>query len=103
MAIFMHAFSNDKSPARTSFEMYAVGQINQCPVYQIVFENKTNNEFQIVLRDKYGTILHEEFVLGKHIVRNYMLDVFDLGNTEVYAEIYDRFGVSVQKFKMKRN
>jgi hypothetical protein len=102
MALFVHAFSKDKSPARASFEMYAVGQINQCPVFQIVFDNQNNNEYQVVLKDKYGTILHDEFVSGKHIVRNYMLDLSDLGNTEVYAEIYDRFGMSIQKFKMKK-
>jgi hypothetical protein len=101
MALFLQSFSAENSPVRSSFEIHEVGQINECPVYQLVLENQRNSEFQIVLKDKDGTILHDEFVSGKHIVRNYMLDLSDLGNTEVYAEIYDRFGMSIQKLKMK--
>ena len=103
MVLFLQTFSTEKSPIRSSFEIHEVGQINQCPVYQLVLENQCNSEFQIVLKDKDGTILHDEFVSGKHIVRNYMLDLSDLGNTEVYAEIYDRFGMRIQKFKMMVN
>lgn len=103
MSLFLQSFSAEKSPVHSSFEIHEVGKINQCPVFQIVFENQNNNEYQVVLKDKYGTTLHEEFVSGKHIVRHYMLDLSDLGNTEVYAEIYDRFGMNIQKFKMKGN
>jgi hypothetical protein len=101
IVLFLQAFSNDKSPARTSVEIYAVGQINQYPVYQFVFDNQHRDEFQIVLKDQYGTVLHDEFVSGKNIVRNYLLDLSDLGHTKVYAEIYDRFGTYIQRFQME--
>jgi hypothetical protein len=102
MLVFVYAFSADKTPNYPTFEMYVAGKINQCPVYRLMYENKGEKEFQIVWKDKYGTILHDEFVSGKQIVRNYMIDVSDLGTTELYVEINDQYGRRIQEFKMEK-
>ena len=82
--------------------MYVAGQINQCPVYRLEFDNQLKNEFQIVWKDKFGTILYDEFVSGKQIIRNYMIDLAEIGNTDLYVEINDQYGRRIQEFKMDK-
>jgi hypothetical protein len=100
--ISFNLFSGDRSPQRPSFEIYAAGNINQCPVYQLILENEKNNEYQIVLKDKTGTVLHEEYVSGKHVIRNYMIDIYDLGNMDVIIEINNRYGMHLQSMHIPR-
>jgi hypothetical protein len=91
-------FATDKTPAFTSFELNATGKINDCPVYQLRLKNSKNISFQIVIKDEFGCVLYEEFVASKEVVRNYMIDVNELGNTRISIEVMDASGLVLKKF-----
>lgn len=92
------AFAKDELPVRSSCELYAAGEINRCPVYQLRFNSDKNIPYQIVIKDEFGAVLHEEYIRGTDIIRNYMLDVAELGNTAVSFEIFSSSGLMVKKF-----
>jgi hypothetical protein len=102
LCISVSALAVDLKPTtgKTTFSLYAAGRINQHPVYQLSLESAGQSEYQIVWKDADGTILYEEYVSGKEIIRNYMIDLGDLGNTEVFIEIYRHNGEKLESFRI---
>jgi hypothetical protein len=96
------ALAADLKPttAKTNLSLHAAGRIDQHPVYQLLLESAVQSEYQIVWKDIDGTILYEEYVSGKEIVRNYMLDLGDLGNADIVIEVYNRNGRKVESFRI---
>jgi hypothetical protein len=93
----------DPTTGTTTFSLYAAGTIDRHPVYQLSLESAGQSEYQIVWKDADGTILYEEYVSGKEIIRNYMLDIGDLGNTDVFIEVYKYNGRKVESFRVSTN
>jgi hypothetical protein len=96
--IAFNAFAHKDLPAIPSFELYPAGKINQCPVYQLTFNGLSDAPYQILIKDEYGDVLYEEYLSGKKIVRNYMIDVYDLGNIRVSIEVISASGSLLKKF-----
>ena len=92
------AFAMDALPVGSSLEMYAAGKINKCPVYQLRFVCDKNTSYQIIIKDEFGSVLYEESVRGTDIIRNYMIDVSELGNTPVSFEVFNSAGMMLKKF-----
>jgi len=94
--------ANDHKPTTSSFafSLSAAGTINEHPVYQLLLKSDTNMEYQIVWKDVDGTFLYEEYVSGKHIIRNYMIDLGDLGGNDVIIDVYDRVGKSLHTYRV---
>jgi hypothetical protein len=102
--ICFSAYSLDKlpvkAPVQSAFEIYSAGKINQCPVYQLVIDNLNKTQYQIILRDQYGQVLYDEYISEKKAVRNYMIDVFDLGETDVFIEVYNQYGLVIKRQRL---
>ena len=92
------ALAKDESSVAPLFELYAAGKINQCPVYQLKFNSIKNIPFQVVIKDEFGSVLYEEYISGKEVIRNYMIDIADIGNTPVSIEVLNSSGEMVKKF-----
>ncbi len=97
-SINCNVFAHNDLPAISSFELYPAGKINQCPVYQLTFNGLSDAPYQILIKDEYGYVLYEEYISGKEIVRNYMFDVYDLGNIRVSIEVISASGAILKKF-----
>ena len=102
LCISVSALAVDLKPTtgKTTFSLYAAGRINQHPVYQLSLESAGQSEYQIVWKDADGMILYEEYVSGKEIIRNYMIDLGDLGSADVVIEVYNRNGRKVESFRV---
>jgi hypothetical protein len=102
LCISLPALAADLNPTtgKTTFSLYAAGSIDQHPVYQLLLESAGQSEYQIVWKDADGTILYDEYVSGKEIIRNYMLDLGDLGNADIIIEVYKRNGRKVESFRI---
>lgn len=91
-------FAKEETLVAPSFELFSAGKINRCPIYQLKLHNYNNESYQILIKDKFGDILYEEFLSGKEVVRNYMINIYELGNTPVFIEIINSSGFLLKKF-----
>lgn len=94
--------ANDPTPTGdlSVFSLSPVGTIQEHPVYQLLLESEVNHSYQIVWKDADGTLLYEEYVSGKQIIRNYMIDLGDLGSSDVIIDVYDRVGKSLYTYRV---
>ena len=89
--------AGEKNPG---VEMNPAGLINKQPVYQLRLNNTTTSSYYIVAKDEYGEVLHEETISGTNIIRNYQLNIQELGNTQVVFEVYNSYGMVIGTFKV---
>ncbi|WP_346238048.1 hypothetical protein ABDK00_003125 [Niabella insulamsoli] len=74
-------------------EVAYVGNVNDLPVYRLSLDNKANEVFFVSVTDNDGTVLYNEKVTGKKIVRNYQFD------SDLYSEYDLTFTISNTKGK----
>jgi hypothetical protein len=98
----MKGFSLENNPHIGNYEVSQAGKINQCPVYRLQLNNPTAATLTIQIKDEFGVVLHEELVNDKKVIRNYMLDVVDLGNTKVSLVVYTKKGFAVSEPELYR-
>ncbi len=96
--ISLRTFANDELPAMPSFELHAAGKIDQCPVYQLKLNSLRIAAYQIIIKDEFGDVLYEEYLSGNDIVRNYMINIRELGNRPVSIEVINAAGITIKTF-----
>jgi hypothetical protein len=96
--ISLSVFAHDQLPVMPSFELYAVGKIDQCPVYQLKLNSLRSTPYQVLIKDEFGDLLYEEYLSGNDIVRNYMINILELGNRPVSIEVINASGKIIKTF-----
>jgi hypothetical protein len=68
-------------------ELKFIGSIKEQPLFHLVFTGTEENEFTIVVRDEFGQILYKDKVKGTSFTKKFLLNIDELGDTEVKFEI----------------
>lgn len=68
-------------------ELKLITHIDAQPVFQLSLNNAQNEKFFVVVKDEFGTIIHEEVVSGVNIKRKYQLNTEELGTVGLTFEI----------------
>ncbi len=83
-------------------ELKIAGQLNNQPVFQLNLNNTANQRFIIVVKDEFGTVLHEEIVYGTNITRKFQFNK-ELEGIDVRFEIRDVKGSKTEVFNVKNS
>lgn len=83
------ALANDKTePA--SVELKYLGQLKNQPLFELTFNNAQDNEFIVVIRDEFNTVLYKEIVKSGVTSKKYLLNTEELGDVGLQFEITGR-------------
>ena len=83
-------------------ELKIAGQLNNQPEFQLNLNNTANQRFIIIVKDEYGTVLHEEIVYGTNITRKFQFNK-ELEGIDVRFEIRDVKGSKTEVFNVKNS
>ena len=83
-------------------ELKIAGQLNNQPVFQLNLNNTANQRFIIIVKDEYGTVLHEEIVYGTNITRKFQFNR-ELEGIDVRFEIRDVKSSKTEVFNVKNS
>lgn len=83
-------------------ELKIAGQLNNQPVFQLSLNNTANQRFIIVVKDEFGTVLHEEIVYGTNITRKFQFNK-ELDGVDVRFEIRDVKSSKTEVFNVKNS
>lgn len=86
VAIVSPAHANDEKKT-IPVELKFIGNIENQPIFQLTFNSPDENEFTIVVRDEYNTVLYRDNVKGGNITKKFLLDTEELGDTRIQFEI----------------
>lgn len=80
------AFAIDDEKKTIPVALKFIGNIENQPVFELAFTNADENEYTVIVRDEYNTVLYRDNVKG-NVTKKFMLNIEDLGNTGVQFEI----------------
>ena len=63
-----------------------IGNIQSQPVFQLTFNSPDENEFSIIVRDEFNTVLYRDYVKG-NVTKKFLLNTEELGSTGIVFEI----------------
>jgi len=85
MAFLSPAFAIDEKKV-IPVDLKFIGNIENKPVFELTFVNADENEYTVVVRDEYNTVLYRNNVKG-NATKKFMLNIEELGNTGIQFEI----------------
>ncbi|MEP6596283.1 MAG: hypothetical protein ABJA71_10070 [Ginsengibacter sp.] len=85
--------TNNKSD--NPVELTYIGNVNNQPQFQLKLNNNEAGEFVITIKDLSGNVLYSEVATGKLFSRKYLLNIDEMGVSEI------RFEVSSKKSNSK--
>lgn len=86
IALASPALANDEKKT-IPVELKFIGNIENQPVFQLTFSNPVENEFTVVVRDEFNTVLYRDVVKGENISKKFLLNTEELGDTGIQFEI----------------
>lgn len=97
------SFANSNNDSTPAAELKLIGRTNNQPVFQLNFNNKEIEKFVVVVKDEYGTILHQEVVSGANITRKYQLNTDELEGVGVIFEVISSKTSKMAVFNIKNS
>lgn len=80
-------------PKTVPVELKFIGNVQENPLFHLVFNGTEETEYTIVVRDEYGNALYREVAKGTNFTKKFIL------NTENLAEGKLQFEVSSKSYK----
>lgn len=93
-------FNANAGTTPNSAELKLAGSLNNQPVFQLDLNNNLQQRFLIVVKDEFGTVLHEETVFGTNISRRFQFNN-ELDGVDVTIEVRDVKTATTSVFNVK--
>ena len=71
-------------------EMKFVGNVENQPVFELIFTCTEENEFTIVVRDEFNYELYRDNIKAGHVTKKFLLNTEELGDAAIQFEITDK-------------
>ena len=71
-------------------EMKLVGNVENQPVFELIFTGTEENEFMIVVRDEFNYELYRDNIKAGHVTKKFLLNTEELGDAAIQFEITDK-------------
>ena len=93
------AKTNGETPVSSALELKFIGNHENQPVFELKLANKEADEFFIVIRDEYGSLLYSAKVKGTNITRKFMLNE-EIGDTNLFVEVKSKNSNKTESYKI---
>jgi hypothetical protein len=84
-------------------ELKYVGQLNDQPLFELAFANEEENEYTVVIRDEFGTVLYKDVVKGATFSKKFLLNTEELGNVSLKFEVIGKKTDKTATFEVNRS
>ncbi|HEY4147886.1 MAG TPA: hypothetical protein VGM41_03105 [Chitinophagaceae bacterium] len=90
------------TPVSSSIELKFIGNVENQPVFELNLANADADEFLIIIRDEYGSLLYTAKAKGTNIVRKFMLNE-EMGDTNLYVEVKSKKNNKTETYKISKS
>jgi hypothetical protein len=98
-----NSFANNNNDSTPGAELKLIGRSDNQPVFQLNLNNKEIEKYVVVVKDEFGTILHQEVISGVNITRKYQLNTDELEGVGVIFEVISSKTSKMAVFNIKNN
>ena len=71
-------------------EMKFIGNVENQPVFELIFTGTEENEFTIVVRDEFKYELYRDNIKAGYVTKKFLLNTEELGDAAIQFEITDK-------------
>jgi len=90
------------NPVSSTIELKFIGKHENQPVFELNLANADADEFSIIIRDEYGSVLYSAKAKGTNITRKFMLNE-EVGDTDLYVEVKSKKNNKVETYKISKS
>ncbi len=90
------------TPVASSIELKFIGNVENQPVFELNLANADADEFFIIIRDEYGSLLYSAKAKGTNITRKFMLNE-EMGDTNLYVEVKSKKNNKSETYKISKS
>ena len=94
---------NPKEKNSIPVELKYVGQLNDQPLFELAFSAEEENEYVVIIRDEFGTVLYKDNVKGAAFTKKFLLNTEELGNVSLKFEVFGKKTDKTATFQIDRN
>lgn len=98
----VHAQDKEK-PAPTGVEIRYIGSVDEKPVFQIEFENNTEEVFNVSIKDEEGVVLYKERFKDKKFSRKFQFEKADMDHVKLTFTLTGEKEKQSQAFEINTN
>ena len=98
-----NATGKENNKKETPVEVKFLGNLNEQPVFQIQFDNATEEEILFVLRDAEGTVVYSEKFSGKKFSKKFQFEKADLSDLNVQLELVSKKTNETQAYTISKS
>jgi hypothetical protein len=102
-ALAIEKEKNPKEKNSIPVELKYVGQLNDQPLFELAFNSEEENEYVVIIRDEYGTVLYKDNVKGSAFSKKFLLNTEELGNVSLKFEVFGKKTDKTALFEINRN
>ena len=106
LTIFAVAFTLPAVAAESTpvpVELKYIGQYNNQPVFELNMNGSEEKEFTVIIRDENNNVLYKENLKGETIRKKFMLDVEELGSSNLKFEIIGKKSARSFVYEVNKN
>ena len=93
--------SNDTN--NSGLDLKFIGTLKNQPAFQLSYNGATESEFTVVVRDQFNNTLYKDNLKGSNISKRFVLNMEELGDTDVTFEIYAKNSNKPVVFEVRNN
>jgi hypothetical protein len=99
----VNATGKDNIKKENPVEVKFLGNLNEQPVFQIQFDNATEEEILFVMRDAEGTVIYSEKFSGKKFSKKFQFEKADLSDLNVQLELFSKKNNETQAYTISKS
>lgn len=101
--ISANATGKENEKKESGVEVKYLGNLNEQPVFQIQFENVTEEEIFFVMKDAEGTVIYSEKFTGKKFSKKFQFERADISDIQVQVVLSSKKGNELQVYNISKS
>ena len=95
-------FANNENPTTSTIELKFIGKHENQPIFELNLANKEADEFSIIIRDEFGSLLYAGKAKGTNVTRKFMLNE-EVGDANLYVEVRSKKSSKSETYRISKS
>jgi hypothetical protein len=103
LAFTTPSMANDGEKGDHKTELKFIGNMENQPVFELNLENREEDEYTVIFRDEYGTVLYSDKFKGAGLTKKFMLKSDDFGDAALNVVVRSKKGNTTEVYTINRS
>jgi hypothetical protein len=103
LAFTTPSMANDGEKGDHKTELKFIGNLEDQPVFELNLQNNEEDEYTVIFRDEYGTVLYSDKFKGAGLNKKFLLRSEDLADTALNVTVRSKNSNTTEVYSINRS